>query len=133
LEQIKTEGNDPSKTGQSFGTPHDIASLYKGDSGVPPGYDEKDVPDGGWEGAGRPEEPGTYMTHQHPMGWDPFGRKAFKVARNVYEASKSSGNGGMIKHRDVIESYNKHNAIRQTYEDKPEGPSMLNEENILDE
>jgi hypothetical protein len=67
------------------------------------------------------------------MGWDPFGRKAFKVARNVYEASKSSGNGGMIKHRDVIESYNKHNAIRQTYEDKPEGPSMLNEENILDE
>jgi len=38
LEQIKTEGNDPVKTGMSFGTPHDLASLYKGNGGVPGGY-----------------------------------------------------------------------------------------------
>jgi len=78
LEQIKTEGNDPQKTGMSFGTPHDLASLYKGSGGVPKGYDEK-APEGGWPGAGRPEESGTYGTHQHPLGWDPLGNKGRRV------------------------------------------------------
>ena len=27
LEQIETEGNDPLKTAQSFGTPHDLAAM----------------------------------------------------------------------------------------------------------
>lgn len=88
LEQIKTEGNDPVKTGQSYGTPHDIASLYKGGSpnNIPKGYDEREqAPPGGWPGAGRPEEPGTYGTHQHPLGWDPLGNKA---NRNVSEEKK---------------------------------------------
>jgi len=88
LEQIKTEGNDPIKTGQSYGTPHDIASLYKGGSpnNIPKGYDEREqAPPGGWPGAGRPEEPGTYGTHQHPLGWDPLGNKA---NRNVSEEKK---------------------------------------------
>jgi len=133
LEQIKTEGNDPSKSGQSFGTPHDIAALYKGDGGVPSGYDEKEVPVGGWKGAGRPEELGTYMTHEHPMGYDPFGRKAFKAARNISELSKSNGNGGLIKHKATLESYDKHQAVNQTYKSETEGSSLLNEENILEE
>lgn len=44
LSQIENEGNDPQETGKSYGTPHDLASLYgKGrmytDSGnVPAGY-----------------------------------------------------------------------------------------------
>ena len=83
IEQIKTEGNDPVKTGQSFGTPHDIATLYKGSGGVPKGYDERnsEMPPGGWPGAGRPEEPGTHGTHEHPLGWDPLGNKTI---RKVY-------------------------------------------------
>ena len=28
LEQIEAEGNDPVSTGKSYGTPHDLASLY---------------------------------------------------------------------------------------------------------
>ena len=48
LAQIEAEGNDPVQTGKSYGTPHDLASLYgKGrmsansDPGnVPDGYDE---------------------------------------------------------------------------------------------
>ncbi len=46
LAQIEAEGNDPVETGKSYGTPHDLASLYgKGrmysDPGnVPDGYDQ---------------------------------------------------------------------------------------------
>jgi len=134
LEQIKTEGNDPAKSGQSFGTPHDIASLYKGDEGVPKGYDETEVPEGGWPGAGRPEEPGTYMTHDHPMGYDPWGRKAFKATRNLSESKSNTGNGGLVKHKELLDSFNKNKALSQTFdEEKPEGLSLLSEENILDE
>ena len=88
LEQIKTEGNDPVKTGASYGTPHDIASLYKGSGlgNVPKGYDERQpAPPGGWPGSGRPTEPGTYGTHEHPLGWDPIGNKS---NRNVAEDKK---------------------------------------------
>ena len=131
LEQIKTEGNDPAKTGQSFGTAHDIAALYKGDEGVPSGYDEKLPPEGGWPGAGRPEEPGMYMTHDHPLGYDPFGRKEFKAAKNVNETS--TNNGGLIKYKNVLANLNKNHAIRETFPEKLEGPSLLNEENLLDE
>ena len=134
LEQIKTEGNDPAKSGQSFGTPHDIASLYKGNEGVPKGYDETEAPEGGWPGAGRPEEPGTYMTHDHPMGYDPWGRKAFKATRNLSESKLKTGNGGLVKHKELLDSFNKNKALSQTFDkEKPEGLSLLSEENILDE
>jgi hypothetical protein len=77
LSQIESEGNDPAKTGMSFGTPHDIASLYKGGGkdDVPAGYDEREIPEGGWPGAGRPESHTTYGKHKHPLGWDPLGSK----------------------------------------------------------
>ena len=45
FKQISEEGNDPLETGKSYGTPHDLASLYgRGryeDNSVPDGYDEK--------------------------------------------------------------------------------------------
>ena len=89
LEQIKTEGNDPVKTGQSFGTKHDLASLYRGEKDLPKGYDERtaDMPEEGWPGAGRPEEPGTYRTHDHPLGWDPLGEKE---SGNITEAKNQA-------------------------------------------
>ena len=49
LDQIEAEGNDPVETGKSYGTPHDLASLYgKGrmygaEGNVPDGYDEDKV------------------------------------------------------------------------------------------
>ncbi len=123
IEQIQTEGNDPVKTGQSFGTPHDIANLYKGSSGVPKGYDERQTPEGGWPGAGRPEEPGTYGTHEHPLGWDPLGNKTI---RKVYENRE--------KYKNMLDRYDqtKRKALNETYKDNAE-PNLLNEDNILQE
>ena len=63
ISQIENEGNDPVESGTSFGTPHDLASLYgKGRYGeVPIGYDEKE--------AGRPEEKvSDYGTQDHALG-----------------------------------------------------------------
>jgi hypothetical protein len=41
-----------------------------------------DVPEGGWKGAGRPKEGIKYNTHEHPRGYDPIGRIAWKNSRN---------------------------------------------------
>lgn len=126
LEQIKSEGNDPQKTGQSFGTPHDIANLYKGNGGVPPGYNERQpAPKGGWPGAGRPEIPGSYGTHEHPLGWDPLGSKAI---RKVYERSDA------ITAANKLKTYKKNNAIKHTIlEQKEEKASLLDESGLIDE
>ena len=67
LAQIENEGNDPARTGRSFGTPHDLAALYgKGRSGmnnngpVPAGYDEKKP--------GRPVEKASIVgTQEDPL------------------------------------------------------------------
>lgn len=128
LEQIKTEGNDPVKTGQSFGTPHDIATLYKGNGGVPKGYDErsKEMPPGGWPGSGRPTEPGEHGTHNHPLGWDPLGNKA---NRKVYENSRRR-----VLIESTIDNIKK-SAIQETYteSDDMDSSGLLDEKNILPE
>ena len=40
------------------------------------------TPEGGWPGAGRPKEGMKYNTHDHPRGYDPIGKIAWKNARN---------------------------------------------------
>ena len=70
--QISEEGNDPAETGQAFGTPHQIASLYggKGDGtlDVPRGYDETD-PNEPMKIPGRPQKyKSIYGTDESPFG-----------------------------------------------------------------
>tara|TARA_B100002019_G_scaffold56149_1_gene48238 strand:+ start:4903 stop:6804 length:1902 start_codon:yes stop_codon:yes gene_type:complete len=88
IAQIESEGNDPAKSGMTYGTPHDLASMYGrrsvatpkgGEPGaLPPGYSEveKDQEWGqpGPEG-GRPREKASvYGTNDNPMGGrDPLG------------------------------------------------------------
>jgi len=75
LAQIENEGNDPTETGTSYGTPHDLASLYGnkrdkavGPAQVPTGYDEKEP--------GRPiEDPKKYGSDKSNFSRDPLGKK----------------------------------------------------------
>lgn len=71
LEQITTEGNDPVVTGESYGTPHDLATLYgprNTNPDIPDGYDERKP--------GRPKEKAsTIGTDDSPHGRDPLGKK----------------------------------------------------------
>lgn len=84
LNQIEQEGNDPAKSGKSFGTPHDLASLYgagrmgQSDS-VPDGYNEK-------EPVGRPVEKASMInTQEDPMGRDRLGNAGMKPGNPLSE------------------------------------------------
>ena len=78
LSQLENEGNDPSESGISYGTPHDLASLYGnkrdksvGPAQVPTGYDEEEP--------GRPvEKPTSYGTDKSNLTRDPLGKKGLK-------------------------------------------------------
>lgn len=77
ITQIAEEGNDPKETGKSFGTPHDLASLYgkgryTGELSVPKGYEEKGD-------LGRPEVKVTDRnTQDDSLGKDRIGRIGMK-------------------------------------------------------
>jgi len=103
MAQIETEGNDPLTTGRSYGTPHDLASLYgKGryeDASVPEGYDEK-VP------LGRPKEKASNInTQNNAFGRDRLGKKDMKHddQSGVNEGAKTS----YIKNHTLLESLKK--------------------------
>lgn len=156
LNQIENEGNDPAKTGKSYGTPHDLAALYgKGRMGnsenIPQGYDETHP--------GRPKEKASiYGTQESKLGKDPIGKKAafdeptpnpnqpefkgnsplslnLETSKNVYTQNKK-----MLKNmKNVLFSPN-YNKINDNIEEKKlifeknnEKPGLLDENNIKDE
>jgi len=93
ISQIEAEGNDPVETGESYGTPHDLASLYgKGryydePENVPAGYDEKEL--------GRPEEKVSDInTQDGNFGKDRLGVNRMKGDENESSAIKPSYKGG---------------------------------------
>jgi hypothetical protein len=133
LAQIENEGNDPAKTGKSFGTPHDLASLYgKGRTGmdiegpVPGGYDEK-------RPIGRPEEKSSIVNTQK----DPLGKDRLGAGENgsLYTANAPEEGSGtpkamfeMKRHKGLFEGF----AVpRKEIVFEPEQESsLLNENNI---
>jgi hypothetical protein len=139
MAQVENEGNDPAKTGRSFGTPHDLASLYgKGRAGmnvdgpVPPGYDEK-------RPIGRPIEKASMInTQDDPLGKDRLGRKDNNT---LYTANIPSEDGTpkggspvglseLNKHKGLFEGMN---ITRKTLVVGPDQePSLLDEKNIKD-
>ena len=128
-EQIVNEGNDPVKTGESFGTPHDLAVVSQ-----QPAEEEGGSPEGGFEGAGRPTEGGTYGTDDANMGRDPLGKKTdvgtdsayhtFRGSPNTLESLKKSMSKVKTK-KMIIESLKT--------EEEPKEFDMLDESNLLDD
>ena len=112
--QIENEGNDPTISGESFGTPHDLASLYgdkKVDKSVPTGYDETDTENP----PGRPKEKRSiYKTDSSAFGRDPLGAKGMKA-----------------KEPEGISYKNRPNTFALESLKSEEG--ILDEKNILDE
>ena len=101
--QIEAEGNDPLETGKSYGTPHDLASLYgKGrmysdPSNIPQGYDENEKTP-----LGRPKEKSTKRnTQDDNFGKDRLGVKRMKDDKSVNEIN---GNKIMAKYEDMLKN-----------------------------
>ena len=70
--QIENEGNDPAKSGESQGTPSDMAMGRTGHELSDTGPDGGSPP-GGWDGAGRPSEGPKYSKDGSARGRDPLG------------------------------------------------------------
>ena len=99
-QQIENEGNDPAKSGEAQGTPSDMAMGRTGHE-----LDDKGgAPEGGFEGAGRPNEPNKYGKDSGARGRDPLGAHDMKkggsgapkygkpLALSHYDALKKSMN-----------------------------------------
>jgi hypothetical protein len=137
LAQIENEGNDPLETGKSYGTPHDLASLYgRGryeDTQLPDGYDEKNP-------LGRPEEKVTNRnTQDSPFGKDLLGVMGMKKDNDESGSVKPSYKGGSPlaleskktpkRNADLFNQINK-NKKRIIFESDINGNSLLDESQI---
>ena len=96
-EQIEQEGNDPFKTGQSFGTAHDLAAMNLEGGEEEQGGDKQfgedfEIPEDGWEGSGRPEEGPKYGKDSSIRGRDPLGKDRKNAPVNL--TPKHSYKGG---------------------------------------
>jgi hypothetical protein len=140
LNQIETEGNDPSETGQVYGTPHQLASAYgkgRGDGEVPTGYNEKD-PNEPVHLVGRPKASVSNINRQdNPFGKDRIGAKTYSTAGVDQEDSitRTAWKGGSPLALEVLAQNKK------MFENLPvnrktslyEQSDLLNEDNIRDE
>jgi len=138
--QIENEGNDPQETGKSYGTPHDLASLYgKGRTASDP----SNVPDG-YEGdltLGRPKDSiSNYGKQDSNFSKDPLGVKRMKdTDKNDSSDSRTDTNkSGLalenshvsyLKNKDMFRKLNEKVLIFE--QDKNE--SKLLDENQLKE
>lgn len=127
IKQIVEEGNDPEKTGKSFGTPWDIATLQVSSKFLPGQYGEQDkslyTPDAREENPGKPNQyKGSFETKRdQDFGRDPLGRRELEKQPNM------EGRESIKRFIDRLDKKIKPNVVK-----KPE-PEMLNENNILDE
>ena len=128
LSQIENEGNDPAKSGKSYGTPHDLASLYgKGRAGmdtngpIPPGYDEK-------RPVGRPEEKASIIgTQDHSMGKDRLGSKENSP---IYTANIPDEGSGTLKGSSPLALAE---ALRYKHMLKGIKNDMVNKQNVFEQ
>ena len=142
LAQIEAEGNDPVKTGKSYGTPHDLASLYgkcrmytnPGDVPKPEEYAADDPK------LGRPKVSNTKRnTQDDNFGKDRLGVKRMKdTDKNDSDSIKPKFQGGSplaledartayYKNLDVFKALKKKNLIFE----KDNTESKLLDENQL--
>ena len=142
LAQIENEGNDPAKSGMSYGTPHDLASMYgrratstpKGGSpgDVPAGYEDPSSSPGygepGPEG-GRPQEKASiYGTQDGLGGRDPLGQHGM-------HGGYPSDNENVMENATTKAVYYKNKELlkKMVFNKKKETEAeMLNEDNIKD-
>ena len=107
LGQVTEEGNDPLETGKSYGTPHDLASLYgknrmtSDPSNVPAGYGD-DV------ALGRPKEKVSNInTQSNVFGRDRLGKQDMKTDDQPGYSSKSLNENTYLKNKQFLNEMEK--------------------------
>jgi hypothetical protein len=132
-QQLAEEGNDPKVTGKSYGTPHDLASLYgKGrmysePENVPVGYgDDLEM--------GRPEEKATNRnTQDDNFGKDRLGAKGMKNDDNESNSINPEFKGGSPLSLEAKQVYLKNKALIEGLVKKVTIETPKSKESLLDE
>ena len=127
ISQLENEGNDPVESGISYGTPHDLASLYGnkrdkavGPAQVPTGYDEKDP--------GRPiEKPQNYGSDKGNFSRDPLGKKGLEV--EPAERPTNTNRVSTLEAANIKKSLQKIRNKKQILKEEEED-GLLSEKNI---
>ena len=133
--QIEAEGNDPIETGKSYGTPHDLASLYgsgrmySDPANVPDGYDkDQKTP------LGRPTEKVSKRNSQDGnFGKDRLGAAGMKKDYN--DSNKNplalEGNSQFLQHQSMLSSIP--GKKQMVFEQDKAKSSLLDESNIKEQ
>jgi hypothetical protein len=137
IDQIEAEGNDPIETGKSYGTPHDLASLYgSGRMYSDPG----NVPDGYKEGSkdktplGRPSEKVSKRnTQDDNFGKDRLGADGMKKDYNDTKKSALAleNNSNYLQHQSMLKSIPSEKKL--VFEHDKAKSSLLDESNIKEQ
>ena len=114
--QIEQEGNDPTVTGKSYGTPHDLASAHMSTDDVL----EKDP-------GGRPPEGIKSGQHKNALGWDPLGIKQIKQdIKSAGQATTFTPDPRFYRRQSRNSSFATENSdiLKKI---KPKGPKIISE------
>jgi hypothetical protein len=148
LNQVLEEGNDPAESGQAYGTPHQLATIYgsgrytsspSAPEQVPSGYDEKQdlvkLP-------GRPTEKSSIInTQKSAFGKDKLGNREYSaVEQGEEKLGKTQYKGGSplsLSETHTVYLQNKHMfekldpARRINLFESKDDKGLLSEDNIL--
>ena len=145
MAQIESEGNDPVETGKSYGTPHDLASLYgagrtMSDPGnVPDGYNEDDPK------LGRPQDTVTSRNKQDSnFGKDRLGVKGMKGKdKNDSNSIRPKFNGGplalesahitYLKNKDMFKNIPQASKKLLVFEEDKDNTTLLDESQLKEQ
>lgn len=131
--QIENEGNDPALSGESFGTPHDLANIYKANASepkkedLPDDYDEKEK-----NPVGRPKEKASiFKTDDSAFGRDPLGSKGMKDIGPNKTNYKTKPSPFALESIRQLDNHKKKKII--LFEEKKNTEGLLDEGNIIQE
>jgi hypothetical protein len=139
--QVANEGNDPLESGKSYGTPHDLATIYGKDraqmnADLPVGYSEKPT-------LGRPIEKASHKdTQKDPLGMDRLGKERNRDRGLDSNPVKQDYKGGSplalestkaeyLKNKRLLESINLEDK-KLVFESTNKGEDLLDESQIKD-
>jgi len=132
VNQIENEGNDPIESGESYGTPHDLANLYatkrdKTIKDIPDGYDENEP--------GRPKTKlSNFGTDQSNFSKDPLGKSGMAA---VGDDSPNSTNDvsplALEENNRILKKLSLGRMKGKQLLNEEGKSSMLDEENIIKE
>ena len=131
--QIENEGNDPIESGESYGTPHDLAGMYatkrdKHIKDVPDGYDENEP--------GRPKSKlSNFGTDQSNFSRDPLGKSGLTSDETpAYSKQTNEVSGASVEENSRILKKLSLGRLKGKQLINEDGKSsLLDEKNVIDE